>query len=246
MMQITFEGKTLDQLAIELIQAYSNPSQPFYVGYSGGVDSEVTLHLVKRSSVPYDAHYNVSPIDPPQVRWFIKEWHPEVIWDYHARGFFKHVLSQGLPMRPPVGHRWCCKLIKEAGGVGRVKVLGMRRDESNTRRNYKCFDEKLHQGKDTFWLLPILNWTRNDVWQYISEHNLPFSALYRNGFKRIGCVLCPYHGKAETKLELELFPKIAQAWRSASDRYFYKRIERGTPLPYETPEEFWQWWLKRS
>lgn len=241
-MQLTFEGKTLDQLAIELIKAYE-PLEGYYLGFSGGKDSVVIYHLTERAKVKFDAHYNVSPIDPPQIRWFIKEWYPEIVWDYNARGFFKNVLSQGPPMRTS---RWCCKLIKEAGGQGRVKILGMRKAESNNRRRYKCFEEKPHQGKDTAWLLPILNWTDGDVWQYISEHNLATSALYRNGFKRIGCVLCPYHGRLETKLELELFPKIAQCWRLTCDRYFDKRIERGTPLPWRTKGEFWEWWISRK
>jgi len=244
-MQLTFEGKTIDQLAIELIQAYE-PLGGYYLGFSGGKDSVVIYHLVKRAKVKFDAHYNVSPIDPPQIRWFIKEWYPEIVWDYNAKGFFKNVLSQGLPMRPPVGYRWCCKLIKEAGGSGRVKILGMRKAESNTRKAYKCFEEKLHQGQDTFWLLPILNWSDGDVWQYISEHDLATSALYRHGFRRIGCILCPFHSALETKLEIQLFPKVAQAWRLASDRYFDKRIERGTPLTYKTKDDFWNWWISRK
>ena len=134
-MKLTFEGKTLDQLAIELIQAYE-PPDGYYLGFSGGKDSVVIHHLTERAKVKFDAHYNVSPIDPPQIRWFIKEWYPQIAWDYNAKGFFKKVLSQGLPMRPPVGHRWCCKLIKEAGGSGRVKLLGMRKAESNTRKAF--------------------------------------------------------------------------------------------------------------
>ncbi len=244
-MQLTFEGKTLDQLAIELIKAYE-PLDGYYLGFSGGKDSVVIEHLTKRAKVKYDIHYNVSPIDPPQIRWFIKEYYPDVQWDFNARGFFKNVLSQGLPMRPPVGHRWCCKLIKEAGGSGRVKLLGMRKAESNLRKGYKCFEYKPFQGEGTAWLLPILNWSDGDVWQYISEHNLPYSALYRNGFKRIGCILCPFHSATETKLELQLFPKVAKAWQSAATAYYYKRIERGTPLPYKSPDDFWQWWLRRK
>lgn len=244
-MQLTFEGKTLDQLAIELIREHE-PLEGYYLGFSGGKDSIVIYHLTQRAGVKFDAHYNVSPIDPPQIRRFIKEWYPEIAWDYHARGFFKKVLSEGLPMRPPVGHRWCCKLIKEAGGKGRVKILGMRKVEGNSRKRYKPFEEKPHQGEGTFWLLPILNWSDGDVWQYIGEHNLVTVALYRNGFKRIGCILCPFHGAIETKQELQLFPKIAQAWRLASDRYFDKRIERGTPLPYATKDDFWNWWISRK
>lgn len=242
-MQLTFENKTLDQLAIELIQAYE-PLAGYYLGFSGGKDSVVIYDLTKRAGVKADFHYNVSPIDPPEIHQFIKQNYPGVAWDYYARGFFKRVLSEGLPMRPPVGHRWCCKFIKEAGGTGRVKILGMRRAESNNRRHYKCFEEKLFQ--DAFWLLPILNWSSADVWQYIGERQLSVCSLYREGFTRIGCVLCPFLTAGQTAYQIKRFPKIANAWRRASDRYFQVRIERGTPLPYDTPDDFWNWWIGRK
>jgi phosphoadenosine phosphosulfate reductase len=240
--QLTLEGKTLDQVAIEFIRA-NEPPGGYYVGYSGGKDSEVTLHLVRRAGSKYDVHYNVSPIDPPQVHKFIKEWHPEVQWDYHARGFWgKKFLSRGLPMRPPVGHRWCCKYIKEAGGQGRVKLLGMRAEESANRSNYQSVRDV---GKGTTWVLPILRWTTADVWQYIAEHELPYSSLYRHGFTRIGCVMCPYHGAALTRLEMKMFPKISQLWRLAANRYWQVRIDRGTPLDYKSGEDLFNWWIDR-
>lgn len=239
-MQLTFEGLTLDELAIGLIQAYE-PPEGYYLGFSGGKDSVVIYDLAKRSGVKVDAHYNVSPIDPPQIHAFIKNQYPAIQWDYLARGFFKQVLSQGPPMRTS---RWCCGRIKEAGGQGRIKILGMRKAESNTRSEYKCFTEKAPM--DASWLLPILNWSDSDVWQYIAERNLETCSLYREGFTRIGCVLCPFVGAEETKFQLAKFPKIANAWRQVCNRYFQVRIERGTPLPYESPEAFWQWWISRK
>ena len=114
------------ETAIALIQAFTPPDQPYYLGDSGGRDSSVALDLTVRSKVPYDAHYCVSPIDPPEVHQFLKEYHPDTQWDYHARGFWKMVVKNDLPLRQ---QRWCCRVIKEAGGVGRSVIVGNRRDE---------------------------------------------------------------------------------------------------------------------
>ena len=242
-LQLVLESRAAE--AIERIREYE-PPDGYYLGDSGGKDSTVLLDLAKRSGVRYDAHYNVSPIDPPEVRQFLKAHHPETQFDIHAKNFWgKPFESRGPPMRPPTGHRWCCELIKEAGGEGRVKLLGMRRQESGTRRDYPVHNIRCPL-EHTEWVLPIVDWSEADVWCYLRERGLPVNPLYAEGFQRIGCVLCPFKGAAETQRDLVRFPKIAANWRAACYRYFDKRIERGTPLPWATAEEFWQWWLSRA
>jgi phosphoadenosine phosphosulfate reductase len=118
----------------------------------------------------------------------------------------------------------------------------MRAAESNKRSTYKCFS---NHGKRGDWLLPILRWSDADVWQYISEHDLPYSSLYRHGFKRIGCVLCPFAGKDEIALSYQLFPKIVNLWKLAADHYIQKRIDRGTPMTHKTGEDYFNWWIRR-
>jgi phosphoadenosine phosphosulfate reductase len=164
-LQLTFEGKTIDQLAIELIQAYE-PPEGYYLGFSGGKDSVVIYDLTERSGVKFKALYSVSPIDPPQIHQFIKEYYPDVEWDLTAKNFWNvHVMRHGLPTRLA---RWCCEIIKEGSGNGFVKILGMRRAESLGRSKYKCFDTI----KGAARLLPVLNWSDADIWQYIAERDL--------------------------------------------------------------------------
>ncbi len=239
-MQLTFEGRTIDQLAIELIQAYEPPGG-YYLGFSGGKDSVVVYDLAKRSGVKFVSAYNVSPIDPPQIREFIKEQYPDVTWEYYAKNFWNvHVPRHGLPT-PKV--RWCCRIIKENGGTGRVKILGMRAAESNKRKNYKCFGNHGERGD---WLLPIVRWSNSDVWQYISEHKLPVCSLYSEGYERLGCVLCPFESRTTTKINLVRFPKIANLWRLAAERYTQKRLAANNGFPFKTGDEYFNWWIKRG
>lgn len=242
-MQLTFEGKTIDQLAIELIQAYE-PTEGYYLGFSGGKDSVVIYDLAKRAGVKFQPTYNVSPIDPPQIYQFIKEQYPDVIWEKHAKNFWNDsFMRHGLPNRRV---RWCCEVIKECGGAGRIKILGMRAAESNGRKGYKCFD-KQYGRKNTFRLLPILRWQDSDIWQYIAEKQLTVCSLYKEGFTRIGCILCPYAGKDEIKYSMVKFPKIVNAWKSACNRYVPLRTNnpKRKPIPFKTGEEYFNWWIKR-
>ena len=234
------------ELAINLLQSYE-PKDGYYLAFSGGKDSVAIYDLAQKAGVKFDAHYCVSPIDPPQIYKFIKEYYPDVIWDYHAKGFWGMVVINDLPRRQA---RWCCRIIKEAGGEGRVVVVGNRRAES-TKRNKQCFIEYNSRGTGKSFIRPILHFDNYDIWQYIRENNLPYCSLYDEGFKRIGCVLCPY----DTHIERaeQYFPKIVNNWKRACDRLVeqYKlndyKTKSGKPQKrkFENGEELYQWWVGR-
>jgi len=152
-----------------------------------------------------------------------------------------------LPMR---NRRWCCEIIKEAGGMGRVVVVGNRRAEGNIRSSQKCFEK--HRKLDKAFLRPIIDFDDYDIWQYIKENNLPYCSLYDEGFKRLGCVLCPYERNIER--EEYYFPKIVNLWKLSCNRIVeatkargYKN-KRGEPVKhrFETGQELYDWWVKRK
>lgn len=234
--------------AIELLKAWE-PINGYYLAFSGGKDSVAIYDLAVKAGVKFDAHYCVSPIDPPQVRAFIKQHYPDIIWDYHAKGFWKMVDKNGLPTRL---NRWCCRVIKEAGGNGRVVIVGNRRSEG-TIRKHQCFVEAHRNPKrDLTFIRPILEFNEYDIWQYIREKELPVCELYQQGFNRIGCVLCPFSRNVE--LEEKMFPEIVKLYKLAANRIVERMkaqnytTKRGKPFKHEfkTGEELYQWWIKRD
>ena len=68
-MQLNFDGKPLDLVAIERVRLASelNHGQSLDVAYSGGKDSDTILNIVQRSGVPFTSHYCVTGIDPPEL-----------------------------------------------------------------------------------------------------------------------------------------------------------------------------------
>lgn len=233
-------GLTKEETAIKLIQAVE-PKVGYYLAFSGGKDSIVIHHLATRSGVKFDAHYCVSPIDPKEIHQFIRQDYPDVQWDYHARGFWQLVVKKGLPMRQA---RWCCQIIKEAGGKDRVLIVGNRRDEGTIRKHQKCFEKGRKHNK--IFLRPILNWTDGEVWEYIHTYDLSYCSLYTQGFKRLGCVLCPF--ARNVKKEIYYFPKIARLWRRACDQIIARRKASGRPVKREfaNGQELWDWWISRD
>ena len=234
--------------AIRLLQTWE-PTEGYYLAFSGGKDSVALYDIATRAGVKFDAHYCVSPIDPPQIYSFIKENYPDVQWDIHARNFWQLVQQKGLPMR---NQRWCCEYIKEAGGKDRVILTGNRRAEGSKRRKQCYVDTGRSKKLNKTFIRPILNFDNYDIWQYIRENNLPYCSLYDEGFKRLGCVLCPFSRNAER--DEMYFPRIVANWKRACDRLVEATKARGyltlTGKPvrnrFETGEQMYQWWVHRD
>ncbi len=238
--QLNFANQTKVETALGLIKAFE-PKEGYYLAFSGGKDSVVLYDLVLKAGVKFDAHYCVSPIDPPQIYEFIKQNYPNVQWDFHARGFWQLVVKKGLPMRTA---RWCCQIIKEAGGKGRLVLVGNRREEGSIRKHQKCFEQA--RGHNKFFVRPIIDFNKGEVWEYIKEKKLAYCELYDKGFNRLGCVLCPF--SRDIKREELYFPKIVANWKRACNRIVERRLASGKDYrhKFQTGQELYDWWVARD
>ena len=79
--QLDFNGKDKVEKAIMRLKAYE-PSEGYFLCFSGGKDSCVIKALADMAEVKYDAHYHVTSVDPPELVRFIKDNYPKVIFDY--------------------------------------------------------------------------------------------------------------------------------------------------------------------
>ena len=141
-MQMTMDGQIRDkvEMAIHRLQAFC-PEEGYYVAFSGGKDSQCIYHLCEMAGVKFDAHYNVTSVDPPELIWFIQKHYPQVHWDYPRDNDGKVVTMWNLIPRngmPPTRlARYCCEWFKEASGKGRITVTGVRWAESTSRAQSK-------------------------------------------------------------------------------------------------------------
>ena len=135
--QLDFNGLDKVDKAIMRLQTYE-PEEGYYLCFSGGKDSCVIKALADMAKVKYDAHYSVSSVDPPELVRFIKDKHPDVAFDYPRDKDGKVVTMWNLiptkTMPPTRIVRYCCAYLKEQGGKGRLKVTGVRWDESTRRK----------------------------------------------------------------------------------------------------------------
>lgn len=223
------------QESIDLIKAYE-PEEGYYVAFSGGKDSIVTLDLVKRSGVKYDAHY-MRAMEPPELVYFIRKHYPEVQRHLPKKTMWQMIQLHGIP--PLRSMRYCCQELKEVGGKGRVMtVTGVRRDES-LRRKSRAKVESIRNGRGEF-LHPILTWSEADVWEWIRRNHLPYPSLYDEGYRRIGCVMCPCMGANKVQADAQRWPKIAEAYKRACQRAYDPEMNH---TDWKDGNDMYEWWL---
>ena len=195
--QLNFEGRDKVQVAIMRLQEFE-PPEGYYFADSYGKDSCATDRLLDMAAVKHDAHYSQGGIDPPELVQFGRKHHPDTIIDRPEMSVWQGVLLHGMPRRQS---RWCCELIKERHGKGRIVVTGIRWAESPRRKLRRMFEVCRTDGTKHF-LHPIIDWSTAEVWQFIRDNNIPYCSLYDEGFKRLGCVLCPMESARQTQIEL--------------------------------------------
>lgn len=87
----------------------------------------------------------------------------------------------------------CCHIrkiepLKRAFTGLEVWICGLRREQSITRTNIQTveFDE----ANGLIKVNPIVDWTENQVWDYIKAKRVPYNRLHDQGFPSVGCQPC--------------------------------------------------------
>ena len=70
---------------------------------------------------------------------------------------------------------------------------------------------------------PIIDWTTDEVWEFIKEYKIPYCSLYDEGFKRLGCIGCPMGTKKMREYEFERWPKYKNLYMIAFEKMIAHR-----------------------
>ena len=68
-------------------------------------------------------------------------------------------------------------------------ITGIRRDQTSIRKD-ASYLEIDHKYGDIIKVNPLLDWTWDDVQNYIKKHSIPYHPLLDRGFPSIGCAPC--------------------------------------------------------
>ncbi len=92
----------------------------------------------------------------------------------------------------------CCTLRKVEPLLKKLNQLdawiaGLRREQSAGRANIQVLElyefDRLRE-KNILKVNPLAHWSRDQVWDYIRRHGIPYNPLMDRGFRSIGCFPC--------------------------------------------------------
>lgn len=271
------EQKAIARLKEAAIMSETYYQKPLIVTTSGGKDSDVCVHLALAAGIDFEVQHNHTTADAPETV-------------YHVRNTFRRLEDKGITctinmptykgqpvtmwtlipqkLMPPTRLvRYCCSILKEGGGAGRMITTGVRWAESAARKKNRGIYEKLsgdiskriiinNDNDDKRRLFescrlqakrvcnPIIDWSDRDVWDYIEAERIETNPLYKCGFGRVGCVGCPMAGKKGREFEFTRYPTYQRAYIRAFDRMLDERRRRGMPCDWQTGTDVFHWWME--
>lgn len=247
------------QKAERLAMAYDSENG-YFLAFSGGKDSQCLYHVAKLAGVKFQAHMNLTSVDPPEVIRFVKKQYPDVVLAKPKDSIFNIAVQRKI--LPTMRVRWCCAEYKETAGAGKVTLIGIRHAESTRRAkrneveiNNHSFSGNLEEleeyrkektakaerrkkkkteqepvtivntkgertlgcihGKESLLISPIIHWSESDVWEFLNVLGIAHCELYDQGFRRIGCILCPMSQPKQKRKEIERWPHVKRNWIKA-------------------------------
>jgi phosphoadenosine phosphosulfate reductase len=187
---------------------YRNKVDVFYVAFSGGKDSIVTLDLVQRA-LPHNEFkvlFGDTGMEFPDTYSAVERTENDCKLcgiDFIRAGSDISPLDSWEKFGPPATvSRWCCSVHKTAPQVLALRektgkpdftgmaFVGIRASESLSRSEYDyvSLGEK-HKGQ--YSCNPILEWNSAELYLYIYSENLFINEAYKKGNRRAGCLVCP-------------------------------------------------------
>jgi phosphoadenosine phosphosulfate reductase len=78
--------------------------------------------------------------------------------------------------------------LKRALGELDIWITGLRASQSITREDLNVIE--YDETNSVIKINPLLNWSQDDVWEFVKINKIPYNKLHDEGFPSIGCAPC--------------------------------------------------------
>ena len=162
-----------DQVLTQIVSSISKSAKIFTLD-TGRLFPE-TYELLDKTSKKYGVNINVYFPNTDDVE--------EMVNSKGINLFYDSIENRKL----------CCnlrKLVPLARAMSGLSgwITGLRRDQSVTRTDMQLVE--WDENNNMLKINPLINWTEQEVIDYIDDNKIPFNPLHKKGFASIGCQPC--------------------------------------------------------
>lgn len=91
---------------------------------------------------------------------------------------------------------------------------------------------------------PIIDWTEDEVWEFLHHYGCYGNPLYQCGKSRIGCIGCPMQGKKGMRRDFRKYPKYYHNYIRAFDKMIKAiNVSGRKTTAWSSGEEVMRWWV---
>lgn len=169
-----------DQVLTQMLLKIDSKARVFFI--DTGRHFPKTYELMAKTMQSYGFNYEVYAPDNKDIEKMVSAFGPNLFYE-------------------SIEHRKrCCELrkvkpLQRALSTADAWICGLRREQSPTRKELDFLEWDDQHG--IYKINPITHWSEEQVWEYIKQENVPYSDLYTNGFRSIGCEPCTRAVKPE-------------------------------------------------
>lgn len=163
------EDQVLTDMIVEI-----DPSVTIITLDTGRLPQE-TFETIAATQKHYDIDIQVLSPDSAQVEAMVREYGENLFYD-------------SVENRKRCCHVRKIEPLKRGLKDKDVWVCGLRKEQSVTRTGLEpvAWDEQFGLIK----VSPLLDWTTEQVWDYVRKHDVPYNILHDKGYPSIGCAPC--------------------------------------------------------
>lgn len=167
------------------------------LGFSGGTDSLVLLHL----TLPLNRDIPIIFVNTRQEFPIMESFIQEVRKNWNLKNFYEvkseknrlHEFIEMYGLKTPEFTTECCHyhkiapMIKAIGDFGfEAFFVGLRGVEHEERAKETFYSPRENHIR----VHPLLFWRQEDILEYVKINNIKANPLYSRGFTSLGCTIC--------------------------------------------------------
>jgi phosphoadenosine phosphosulfate reductase len=152
------------------------------------IDKNATIFTIDTGRLPYETYKLIESTNS------FYDYKLEIYFPQHST-VQEMVKNKGINLfyESVENRKLCCynrkvEPLKRALSGLDAWICGLRREQSITRQDLDLVETD--EANNLLKINPLINWSEEDVWNYIKENNVPYNKLYNQGYTSIGCAPC--------------------------------------------------------